>query len=139
MSEQDTRERLEADVRKFLYEHVDISYGSNDMPQLLIVAYEMLDRQAAITAEETSDAWEEYRDATQREIAELKAESKQLRIDWESERAYADQCEERMEELTAEVEQLKRANRIQAQSFQKLEAELARKTLELAKAKGGTL
>jgi hypothetical protein len=30
---------------------------------------ELLDRQAAITAEETSNAWEEYRDATQREIA----------------------------------------------------------------------
>lgn len=44
----------------------------------------------------------------------------------------------RVAELTAEVEQLKRANRTQADSFRKLEADYARACLELEKAKRET-
>ncbi len=64
----DSRERLEADAFAYL-QTAYITY-----PQII----ELLDRQAAITAEETSDAWEEYRDVTQREIAELQEQVYEL-------------------------------------------------------------
>lgn len=64
----DSRELLDADVRKWCGEY---AYQAD-------MVWTWLNRQAAITSEETSNAWEEYRDATQREIAELKAERDKL-------------------------------------------------------------
>lgn len=63
----DSREKLEADIERYLSQA-----GCHEM------VCGWLDRQAAITAEETSNAWEEYSDATQREIAELTAERDEL-------------------------------------------------------------
>ena len=71
-SETDSREKLEADIDDYL----ESEYGI--VPGVVAMIPEWLDRQAAITAEETSDVWEEYRDATQREIAELTAERDKL-------------------------------------------------------------
>lgn len=74
----DSREKLEADVREW----IDIAtYKAFTPERMLEVMSHWLDRQAAITAEETSGAWEEYRDATQREIAELTAERDALADD----------------------------------------------------------
>jgi chromosome segregation ATPase len=68
----DSRERLEADAMDFC-EHFYVT--ERRYSELM----KLLDRQAAITAEETSNAWEEYRDATQREIDGLTAERDELR------------------------------------------------------------
>lgn len=63
----DSRERLEAEIESYS------AFSMMDTITLdMVIGW--IDRQAAITAEETSNAWEEYRDATQREIGELTAE-----------------------------------------------------------------
>ena len=100
----DSREQLEADIKKYRWEHSETSGRVT----------EWLDRQAAITAEETSDAWEEYRDATHREIAELTAErdklQEQLHIGWEYEckfQAERDELQAKVDELTAERDEMK--------------------------------
>ena len=120
----DSREQLEADIRELMRNLYEIGYtdaklnygilGQETRPRLFTFDekrcakfIELLDRQAAITAEETSNAWEEYMDATQREITELTAErdklQEQLRIGWE--------CECRLQaerdELQAKVDALR--------------------------------
>ena len=131
---EDSREKLEADVYKAAEELDNLYNGERFINTRKIIGW--LDRQAAITAEETSGAWEEYRDATQREIAELTAErdelKEQLRIEHdqlkgrlENQAAYIAgvedslcRCESQLvrdakiiDELTAEVEkQRQRAN-----------------------------
>lgn len=73
----DSRDKLEADVRKIAdaYNMDTQRHGTERFAhELYYSIVHLLDRQAAITAEETSNAWEEYRDATQREIVELTAE-----------------------------------------------------------------
>lgn len=81
----DSREKLEADIWDFIehkgwfgYEYEAKSYA-DCRKAIFGIFKEWLDRKAAITAEETSNAWEEYRDATQREIDELTAERDELR------------------------------------------------------------
>ena len=73
---EDSRERLEADIYRAADEMEKFTHGEQFINVNKILRW--LDRQAAITAEETSNAWEEYRDATQREIAELTAERDEL-------------------------------------------------------------
>ena len=73
--EPDSREKLEAEASELVAEYA----ASGDVCDALYHGMlGLLDRQAAITAEETSGAWEEYRDATQREIAELQAQLYEL-------------------------------------------------------------
>ena len=74
-SECDTREKLERDIKAEYYMLAD---------EELEPIFGWLDRQAAITAEETSNAWEGYRDATQREIDELTAECDEWKAKAES-------------------------------------------------------
>lgn len=126
MSEQDTREQLEADVREW----IDIATYKTFKPErMLEVMLHWLNRQAAITAREYwhnccqnhVDYDEEYKPA----IDELTAERDKLQaaIDaMENGQFYAmykAKCEE--------CEQLKKVARTQAESFKKLECELAGK------------
>ena len=75
----DSRERLEADCEELIENIQRRIFSGRDAVALRCQLKELLDRQDAITAEETSNAWEEYRDATQREIDELTAERDELR------------------------------------------------------------
>lgn len=125
----DSRERLEADIKKYRWEHGETSGRVT----------EWLDRQAAITAEETSNAWEEYRDATQREIDELTAERDELRdiIDHmpktEQECEACQEAHDRlmfnakvdMDNLRDELKHKQHVCDVQRDSFAKMEAENA--------------
>ena len=89
---EDSRDKLEADVRKIAeaYNMDTQRHGTERFAhELFYSIIHLLDRQAAITAEETSNAWEEYRDATQHEITELQEQvdelQEKLRIGWEYE------------------------------------------------------
>lgn len=96
---EDSRERLEADVRNF----AEKSGWLYPMAGTRIVL-EWLDRQAAITAEETSNAWEEYRDAAQREIAELTAERDKLQAQLYELTADCDMLENERDNLEAKCD-----------------------------------
>ena len=72
----DTREKLEADICAKLN---DIARFSWRVDGIFRQAQGWLDRQAAITAEEAAEAWGDYSDSAQREIAELEAENARLR------------------------------------------------------------
>ena len=108
----DSREKLEADIYKIADDAERFYYGERFINTNLILRW--LDRQAAITAEETSDAWEEYRDATQREIAELTAERDKLKelngyhaAQYELASEDCDRLQAQVDELTAECDELK--------------------------------
>ena len=143
--EQDTRERLEADVHQYAnpsgYKNTLGAYWEKKI-------LSFLDRQAAITRRETHQSWqaecdrlEEMRERYTRQLNEistafgveitddiqthtntmkaikeltaerdeLTAELKQERIEWESERDYANQCEKRLDELKTERDELQTA------------------------------
>lgn len=126
----DSREKLEADVRKhYAYSTTTLLYPpsankTTDMLRSLPIdtVVGWLDRQAAITAEETSGAWEEYRDATQREIAELTAQVDELQTrleaqinetacqsaDYVAEQRLAIELQAQVDELQAERDNLAR-------------------------------
>jgi hypothetical protein len=65
----DSREKLEADV----FAAIKRAVGNGSLIGFGIING-WLDRQAEITAEESAEAWEDYSDSVQREIAELQAE-----------------------------------------------------------------
>ena len=96
----DSRERLEAEIE---------SYSAFDMMDTITLDMVIgwLDRQAAITAEETSNAWEEYRDATQREIAELTAERDKFKELNEYHALQYELASEDCDRLQAQVDTLK--------------------------------
>lgn len=70
MSE-DSREKLEADCEKLIRNIQRRIFSGRDAGALRCQLKELLDRQAAITAEEAADAWGDYSDSVQAEIAEL--------------------------------------------------------------------
>ena len=114
--------------------------------------YKLLDRQAAITEHNCRMEYEDMRDYLQARVdsltaehdeleransrqarkihdvcelnEKLTAENKRLRVEWESERDFADQCETRAKELAAERDHLREVVKAQADSFAKLEREL---------------
>lgn len=90
--ENDSREKLEADVYRAADEMEEFTHGEKFINTNKILRW--LNRQAAITAEETSGAWEEYRDATQREIAELTAQVDELAQQLTNARADCEQYRE---------------------------------------------
>ena len=129
MSEQDIRERLEADVRGAVHG----AYAYEDyIPEDMIIGW--LDRQAAITEREQTDKWQHLafgnelleadKMALQDSVDELTAERDELQaaIDaMENGQFYAmykAKCEE--------CEQLKKVVRTQADSFKSLEIELSK-------------
>ena len=91
---EDSRERLEAEIE---------SYSAFDIMDTITLDMVIgwINRQAAITAEETSNAWEEYRDATQREITELQAQLYELTAD-------CDMLENERDNLEAKCEEWKK-------------------------------
>ena len=125
--EPDSREKLEADLRECVRNVLDDGAYETRKGQLIDeslvnawmpVFIQRLDRQAAITSLEWLDGkthifgmtFDEVR-GLQAKVAELTAERDKLRkelklarIDWESERDYADQCEQHAKELTAELD-----------------------------------
>lgn len=161
MCPNDSREKLEA----WAHEEIAEKWAQSDREVTMIMddLRDLLDRQAAITEREcqASSIWalqERYKALNQvaeltAERDELQAELKQERLEWESERDYADMCEKHLKELKAErdelqaaidamnnrqfyamykakcdeCEQLKKVVRTQAESFKKLECELAGK------------
>lgn len=106
----DSRERLEADAERYIEHAADYAYEdvlwADETFTLYDAVIELLDRQAAITAEETSNAWEEYRDATQREIAELTAERDNLKANNEQLHMLVGEQAVKIDELQAQVDKL---------------------------------
>ena len=131
MTDYDTRENLEADVREYLTHGGKVA-GNQAMLAATIV---WLDRQAAITERECMDKWVTYSAGRklQAEVAELTAERDRLREAVDALEAgtmwakYREVCEER--------DRLQRVVRAQADSFGKLEREIA--DLKAAAASGG--
>ena len=124
--EQDTREKLEGDVRQYAnpgdYKNTLGSYWEKKI-------LSFLDRQAAITTAECTSEDESFceacRAAQKRKIAELTAECDELQaaIDAMNNGQFYSMYKAKCEEC----EQLKKVVRTQAESFKKLECELAGK------------
>lgn len=148
MSEQDTREQLEA----WAHEEIAEKWAQSDREVTMIMddLLDMLDRQAAITTAyctSEDESWcEACRAAQKRKLAELTAERDKWRARAEQvQESYLDAKDSRDNLQAAidamnngqfysmykakceECEQLKKAARTQAESFKKLECELAGK------------
>ena len=126
MSEQDTREQLEADLREWIN---IATYKTFKPRRMLEVMHHWLFRQAAITTAECTSEDESFceacRVAQKRKIAELTAERDELQaaIDAMNNGQFYSMYKAKCEEC----EQLKKVVRTQAESFKKLECELAGK------------
>lgn len=106
MSEQDTREQLEADIRRWATdERYGDYYSDEDIVRFII---RLLDRQAMITREECKRESIEWQQGLIDKLNEL------------------DNMAELIDKLTAERDQLQKVVRIQAESFKKLEVELTK-------------
>ena len=112
--EPDTREKLEADVREWWYpsHRLPSVHSKENVDRVL----GWLDRQAAITAEEAADAWADYSDSVQNEIAELQAKVDELDEIASTKRVtFGERIKfvNRIEELEAENERLKERREIE--------------------------
>lgn len=131
MSEQDTREQLEADLNDWCWQLWEncVVFGYQEANYIKREVWELLDRQAAITTaycmSEGESCCEACRAAQKRKLAELTAERDELQAAIDAMNngqfyfMYKAKCEE--------CEQLKKVVRTQADSFKKLEIELAGK------------
>ena len=106
MSEQDTREKLEVDIRRWATdERYGDYYSDEDIARFVI---RLLDRQAMITREECKRESIEWQQGLIDKLNEL------------------DNTAELIDKLTTERDHLKKVVHIQAESFRKLEVELAK-------------